>query len=97
MQQVAPPGGGPGTYKAFICLAEQNQGLEDSCFVVLERVNGVGKLVYEPEQVAPGKKLLHDAQFFVESIGFMMMVVDMGEDIEKLASAIEKCRSFISS
>jgi len=96
VQQVAPPGGGPGTYKAFICLVAQDQGREDGCFVVLEQVDAAVKLVYVPEYPAPGKKLLHDAQFFVESIGFILLAVEMGEDNEKRTSALEKCRSFIS-
>jgi hypothetical protein len=48
-----------------------------------------------PEYDAPAKKLLHDAQFFLESIGFMMLAVDTHGDSDKRTLAMEKCRSFV--
>lgn len=96
VQQIAPPGGGPGTFQAFVCLVEADNG-PDECCVVLEHTDGSRKkLVYVPDvKDVPPAQLVKNGLFFVESIGFMLLAVDLRKDSAKRTTALNKCRSFV--
>jgi hypothetical protein len=96
VQQIAPPGGGPGTFQAFVCLAGTEDGAAECC-VVLEHTDGSQrKLVYVPEVTEiPPAQLVKNGLFFVESIGFMLLAVDLRKNSAKRTTALNKCRSFI--
>ena len=97
VQQIAPPGGGPGTYQGSVCLADKGDGTAECCVVIEQVGGGQKKLVYVPEHEAAPSKLVKDGCFFLESIGFMLLAVELGKQNAKRAAALEKCRSFIRS